>query len=184
MRRDALVAAAEMIVEIERIARTSREVVATVGCADVLGGAVNVIPSLVRFTIDVRSATDASRDNSVDEIIRAIHQIAKRRHVGLKVAPTHEASAVACSPAVIAGLLRAIRRQGIVGRTLASGAGHDAMAMATLCPIGMLFVRCAGGISHNPAESISVDDAEVCVRVLLEYLFTLDPAKLRQAASH
>jgi allantoate deiminase len=64
----------------------------------------------------------------------------------------------------------AVRRAGLPPVELASGAGHVAMAIASLCEIGMLFVRCKGGISHNPAESIAVEDADVCLRVLLEFL--------------
>jgi acetylornithine deacetylase/succinyl-diaminopimelate desuccinylase-like protein len=96
--------------------------------------------------------------------------IAERRGVTVAVERYHDAAAVACDPALIEGLAAAVARVGVQPRILPSGAGHDAMALAALCPIAMLFVRCARGISHNPAEAISALDADVAVRVLLDFL--------------
>ena len=73
-------------------------------------------------------------------------------------------------PALIDQLSAAVERCGLPPRRLPSGAGHDAMAVASLCPVGMLFTRCRGGISHNPAESITVEDADLTVRVLLDFI--------------
>ena len=86
----------------------------------------------------------------------------------------HEAAAVSCDPALTEQLAAAVGRAGIAPRRLPSGAGHDAMALAALCPIAMLFVRCKGGISHHPAEAVSAEDADLAVRVLLDLLRHLE----------
>jgi allantoate deiminase len=170
LRRDALAAASEMALAVERGARAAAGVVATVGRMEVSPGAVNVIPGTASFTIDIRAPDDRDRDAALAEIMRTMEMIASRRGVRLASEVVHEVPAVACSPAMTELLLQAIRRQALVPLTLASGAGHDAAAIAALCPIAMLFVRCAGGVSHSPRESIALDDADMCVRVLLDVL--------------
>jgi acetylornithine deacetylase/succinyl-diaminopimelate desuccinylase-like protein len=89
---------------------------------------------------------------------------------------TYEAAAATCEPWLIEQLTASITRAGIKVLRLPSGAGHDGLAMNALCPIGMLFVRCRGGISHNPAESITVEDADVALRVTLDFLRHFEPA--------
>jgi allantoate deiminase len=171
MRRDALTATAEMILAIESGAHAAGdEVVATVGRADIMPGAPNVIPGKVAFSIDIRARNDADRDAALFDIMRAMGEIANKRGVRLVSEVVHEAAAVACSPWMTEHLMRAICRQDLPAPTSVSGAGHDASAMASLCPIGMLFVRCAGGISHSPQESVAVEDADVCTRVLLDFI--------------
>jgi hydantoinase/carbamoylase family amidase len=170
MRRDSLVAAAEMILAVERIAKDARDVVATVGVIEAQPGAVNVIAGETRFTIDARAPIDAVRDAVVDQIESAIEGIAARRGVEVRITTTHRATATACDPTLIAALDASARAVGYEPLHLPSGAGHDAMAMAALCPIGMLFVRCAGGVSHHPAEAITLEDADAAVRVLLHFL--------------
>lgn len=175
MRRDALTAAAEMILAVERRASGEPDLVATVGTIEAFPGAVNVIPGRVRFTIDLRAPQDAQRDAAADDIRKALAGIADDRRVSLEVEPMHAAPAVRCDPALMDAFAAAVERAGIRPFRLPSGAGHDAMALATLCPVAMLFVRCKGGISHNPAESITVDDAAVALDVLLDMLRTLKP---------
>jgi allantoate deiminase len=170
MRRDSLVAAAEMILAVERIARDARDVVATVGVIEALPGAVNVIPGETRFTIDARAPVDAVRDTAVDRIEEAIEGIAALRGLKAKVTTTHRAPATVCDARLISALDASARSAGHEPLHLPSGAGHDAMAMAALCPVAMLFVRCAGGISHHPAEAITLEDADAAVRVLLHFL--------------
>ncbi|MBI5910520.1 MAG: allantoate amidohydrolase [Betaproteobacteria bacterium] len=176
LRRDALAAAAEMVLAVERIANSLSNIMATIGRMEVFPCAVNVIPGSVQFTIDVRSPDDMHRDAATEEITRSIRKIAADRRVELSISTTHEAPATACSPVMIDALSRAIKNLGYATRLLPSGAGHDAMAIAKLCPVGMLFVRCAGGISHNPKEAISLQDADICVRILLEFLCNFKPA--------
>ena len=175
LRRDALTAAAEMVLAVERIANSLPDVVATVGRMEVFPCAVNVIPGSVQFTIDVRSPEDTHRDAATEEITRSIRKIAADRRVEVSISTTHEAPATACSPVMVNALSQAIKHLGFATRLLPSGAGHDAMAIAKLCPVGMLFVRCAGGISHNPKEAISLQDADICVRILLDFLRNFKP---------
>lgn len=170
MRHDALVAAAGMVMAIDHIAGTRRGLVATVGELHVRPGAPNSIPGEVEFTVDIRAGDDAVRQQGVAAIQHAIRQVASERGVQLRCQVTHEAPAVACAPELQASIQRAIESLGIAPLHVASGAGHDAMTMARLCPIGMLFTRCWRGISHNPAEAITVGDAGLTVMALCAYL--------------
>lgn len=178
LRRDALAAAAEMMLAVEARGRAEPELVATVGRVDVMPGAVNVIPGLVRFTMDVRSPSDAARRRAVADIDRRIGEIAEARGVDIAITQTHEAAACRCAPKLIDAIGESIARNGIEIRRLPSGAGHDAMAFSRLCPVGMIFVRCEQGISHNPAEAITVEDADVSLRVLLDFIRHFDAAGL------
>jgi allantoate deiminase len=172
LRRDPLAAAADMILAVERRAAGAPErgLVATVGKIEAKPGAPNVIPGSVTFTVDLRAPVDADRHKAADDIAAALGTLAGRRGVELRVEKTHDEPAAACDPALVELLEASVRRAGITPHRLPSGAGHDAMAMAALCPMAMLFVRCKGGISHNPAEAITAEDAEVAVRVLLDFL--------------
>jgi allantoate deiminase len=168
MRRDALAAAAEMIVAIERISATRTDTVATVGVAQVQPGAINVIPAQVHFTLDARAPDDAIRHAMVSDILSECEVIAARRHVSFSYEPFMDSPATRMDTALRGALAASIAAADIPVHELASGAGHDAVAMAQLCPAAMLFVRCRGGISHNPAESINVEDADVAARVLFD----------------
>ncbi|WP_046862779.1 M20/M25/M40 family metallo-hydrolase [Microvirga massiliensis] len=105
-------------------------------------------------------------------------RIAQRRGVSLALQREHEAPACLCDDRLVAALSASAARLGLTFLRLPSGAGHDAMVLGGLCPTGMLFVRCAGGISHNPAEAITAEDAEAAVRVLLDFVMHLDPRTL------
>jgi allantoate deiminase len=168
MRRDALAAVAEMIGIVERAGSTRTDTVATVGVAQVQPGAINVIPARVDFTLDARSPDDAVRLAMVEDIVTECHAAAQRRGVAFTIEPFMESPATPMDKALIGQLEGAARSLGIAPLHLSSGAGHDAVAMANLCPSAMLFVRCKGGISHNPAESITVEDADMAARVLIE----------------
>lgn len=171
MRHDALVAASAMVLAIEQVAQQGgRSLVATVGQMLVSPGAPNSIPGDVEFSVDVRAAEDAVRQAGVAAIRHAIAIVASERGVRLHCAVVHEAAAVACAPALQDSLEQAVGSLGVPPLRLASGAGHDAMTMATLCPVGMLFARCWRGISHSPAEAISVADAGLTVLALCAWL--------------
>ncbi|MBD2748457.1 allantoate amidohydrolase [Microvirga sp. BT688] len=167
MRRDALAAVAEMIGIVERAGSTRTDTVATVGVAQVQPGAINVIPAGVDFTLDARAPDDAVREAMVQDILSECQAAAQRRGVELVIEPFMDSPATPMDKGLIEQLEIAVRSIGIEPLHLASGAGHDAVAMANLCPSAMLFVRCKGGISHNPAESITVEDADAAARVLL-----------------
>ncbi|KAB0268690.1 allantoate amidohydrolase [Microvirga brassicacearum] len=168
MRRDALAAAAEMIVAVERTGAIRLDTVATVGATQVRPGAINVIPARVDFTLDARSPDDVVRHAMVRDIMTECEAIAQKRGVGLAIEPFMDSPATPMDSALIAVFEHTLRSLGISPMSVASGAGHDAVAMAGLCPSAMLFVRCKGGISHNPAESITVEDADIAARVLIE----------------
>jgi len=168
MRRDALAAVAEMIGIVERAGSTRSDTVATVGVAQVQPGAINVIPARVDFTLDARAPDDAVRHAMVQDIVTACEAAAQRRGVTFTIEPFMESPATPMDKALTALLEDAVKSIGVPPLRLPSGAGHDAVAMANLCPSAMLFVRCKGGISHNPAESITVEDADVAARVVIE----------------
>lgn len=170
LRRDALAAAAEMVLAVEELCSGRERLVGTVGRIEAMPGAVNVIPGKVRFTIDLRSDRDAVRAERADALRARLAAIADRRTVALDIEVLHDSGAVACDPGLMDQLAAAARAQGLDAPELPSGAGHDAMAVAPLCPIAMLFVRCERGISHNPAERITAADAEAGARVLARFV--------------
>ncbi|WP_112662239.1 allantoate amidohydrolase [Microvirga flavescens] len=168
MRRDAFAAAAEMTLAIERIGLLHPDTVATVGVATVQPGAVNVIPAQVDFALDARSPDDAQRHAMVEAIASECRAIAARRRVDFTFEPFTDSPAMPMDRGLMGEFEKSVKSLGFPARLLPSGAGHDAMAVAALCPVAMLFVRCKGGISHTPAESITVEDADVAARALLE----------------
>ena len=155
-RRDALTAAAEMALAVERhCAERADSLVGTVGKFAVSGGgAINVIPGAVEFTVDLRSGDDAKRKAAVADVEAECRAIAARRNVEIAWEPFFELSAAPCDARLQAQWARSVAAHGVVPRYLPSGAGHDAMEFAAVAPIAMLFVRCgAGGISHNPRRN-------------------------------
>jgi allantoate deiminase len=170
LRRDAFAAMAEMATALEALALETPGLVATIGRVKVLPGAVNVIPGRADFTVDIRSPDDAVRKAAIARMEQRFSAIALRRGVALRLEPFYAEAAAPCAEVFRTGLARAIRKRGLRALELPSGAGHDGLAMIGLCPIGMLFVRCAGGISHNPAEAITAEDAAVALDVLVDTL--------------
>jgi allantoate deiminase len=169
-RRDALAAAAECVLAIE--ARCGREegLVGTVGRLETRPGAINVIPGEVRFTIDIRAPDDRQRRRCARDVAAKIEDIADSRGVTARLRKIHEMAAAPCAPWLMEQIDHAIAAQGVAPFRLPSGAGHDGMAMTGLTDIGMIFVRCAGGISHNPAEAITGADAEIGAQALLRFI--------------
>jgi len=175
-RQDALAAAAEMVLFVERHCETRPGLVGTVGKLGVLPGAVNVIPQDVEFTIDVRSADDAVRRAAVAAIVTGCKDIARRRRVAVTSMPFFAADAAPCDATLQRQLAGAIAAHGIVVRHLPSGAGHDAMMFPAVAPTAMLFVRCGNnGISHHPGETMTAEDAEVATAVLLHFFEHYEP---------
>ena len=174
-RHDAVTAMAEMVLAVERLALATPGLVATVGRVEAVPGAVNVIASGARFTIDLRSPDDAVRARALERLRRELAGIATRRAVGLRMRETYDEPACVCAPHLVGALAESVARAGLRPFLLPSGAGHDGLALAPLCPIGMLFVRCEGGISHSPEEEVTVADAEVAGQVLLDFLHHFDP---------
>lgn len=159
-RRDALVGAGEAIVAIERRAKASA-CLATVGRIEVRPGAVNVIPGRADFSLDLRAATDAERDAMWEAISGEIEQICAARNLRFEAVEHHTAPAAPCASWLQHAVSEAIRTTGDAEPMgLWSRAGHDAMAIAAIADIGMLFVRCHDGISHHPAEEVRAIDVE------------------------
>ena len=177
LRYDALAAASEAVIAVERICSDIPGAVGTVGVLRTMPGAVNVIPGVVEFSVDVRAGSDGVRRRVLRRIGEAFAAIEERRGVLFDSVITHETRAAQCSPWLMHCLGRAIEAEGLDVRELPSGAGHDAMAMAHLTAVGMLFVRCKEGISHHPAESMTEADAEVAAQVLLRFLEEFDPGE-------
>jgi allantoate deiminase len=169
-RRDALAAAADMVLAIEARAKGEKDLVATVGRLNLTNAAGNTIPGKVQFSLDVRAPLDAQRATAVVDIKAAIARIAAQRNVAAQVTLTHDAAATPCDARLMQLLSDGIKSIGLRVRHLPSGAGHDAMAFRGRLPVAMLFVRCKGGISHHPAEHASAADIDVAARVLLTFI--------------
>jgi allantoate deiminase len=135
-----------------------------------------VIPGNARFTIDLRAPQNEQRRQAAADIQAAIAAICARRKVKVDIRQTHEGKTAACAPWLQDQIGRAIEAEGLLVRRLSSGAGHDGMAIIDLAAIGMLFVRCEGGISHNPLEAITHEDAELSARVFLRFIEHFTPA--------
>jgi len=169
-RRDALAGAAEAVLAVERVCQGDEGLVGTVGKLTVQPGAINVIPGEVHFSVDIRASLESRRDWAVTELGEAVRDIAGRRGLKVQIQEIYRAAGCECAPGLIGQLEAAVAGEGIQPYRLASGAGHDAMAMAAVTEVAMLFVRCHRGISHNPAEAIAGADAGVGARVLLRFL--------------
>ena len=182
-RQDALAAASEMVLFVERYCSEHQDesgLVGTVGIIEAKPGAANVIPQDVRFTIDVRSGDDTARRRAVASLRAQFAAIAARRNVTMTMNAFYCADAAPCDPALQAQLARAIERQGLEVRHLPSGAGHDAMVFPAVCPTAMLFVRCGNnGISHHPDETMTAEDAEIATQVLLDFFEHFTPPAQR-----
>jgi allantoate deiminase len=168
-----------MVLVLEKIAREHPEdgMVATVGRIEALPGAVNIIPGSVAFTVDLRSLTDGLRLAALAKFETAAGRVAATRGLLLSLETFHEIATAHCAPALQDALAAAVIDLGCSPVRLPSGAGHDAQVMARLCPAAMLFVRCRGGVSHNPAEFASVADMGLAVAALIRFIERFEPAK-------
>lgn len=175
LRKDALTAGAEMALALEGIAAGHEQAVGTVGVFQVEPGATNVVPGAVSFTVDIRSPRDETVATMEAIVRERFADIAARRGVGLSITTYARAAAVPMDPTLQEALSAGVARIGLnpTPRRLPSGAGHDAMAMAALCPAAMLFVRNEKGISHSPLEAMTEADAGIAIRALLEAILEL-----------
>jgi allantoate deiminase len=177
LRRDAFAGAAEMALALERIAREHPDdgMVGTVGRIEALPGAVNIVPGRVVFTVDLRSLTDELRLAALERFKAEAQDIAGARGLKVTVENFHEVATGHCAPPLQDALAASITELGHNAIRLPSGAGHDAQIMSRLCPSAMLFVRCRGGISHNPAEFASVSDMGVAIAALIRFIERFQP---------
>jgi allantoate deiminase len=169
-RQDALAGAAEFIAMVEEIAHQGEEhqLVVTVGEISVKPGAVNVIPGEALMSLDIRANSHKARAETFDTLTERAHRIGSRRGVDFDIETVHEKPVVLCSPRLRGAIGTAI--EDLTGRKsldLMSGAGHDGLAVTHLTDVGMIFVRCRDGISHNPLEHVSVYDMGYAVEALV-----------------
>ncbi len=174
-RRDALCAAAELILAIENAARTSGAIdtVATVGICEVFPGAVNSIPSRVRLTVDIRDTDQKRRDLVMRTIDAACHSISAKRQVSVNSELVNADAPADCAPAVIEALSRSCRKHELNFMPMASRAYHDSLFMARIAPVAMLFIPCRNGYSHRPDEYAAPQDIARGTLVLAETLAAL-----------
>jgi acetylornithine deacetylase/succinyl-diaminopimelate desuccinylase-like protein len=172
MRRDAAAGAAEIVLLVESRCSAIQGLVGTVGQLQVPDGAMNVIPGNCELSIDLRSVEDSLRTRAQTDIDHGITTIAARRNLAIQQRVVLEAAAVQCTPRLQRALGDSVQRvTGSAPLHLPSGAGHDAMMMARLTEVGMLFVRCGnGGISHHPDEIMDAADASLAGAVFTDFL--------------
>jgi len=173
LRRDAIAGGAEWISTVERVAHEVSGLVATVGKIEARPGVANVIAAEARLTLDVRHSSDAIRPRAVEELSRQARKIAARRGLSLRESALLSQDAVAMDPFLTSEIELAICKTGCKPHRMVSGAGHDAMILAEKVPGAMIFLRTLGGISHDPAESVALEDVEkamVCGLHLLDQL--------------
>ncbi len=173
LRHDALCAAAQFITEAESFARGHDGLVATVGSIAAFPGASNVIPGQVELSLDVRHADDQVRTTSCAALRQIAANIASSRKQTLDWKLVHQVGATTCDPDLSTALADAVRQHQPHCIRLLSGAGHDAAAMAEITPVAMLFVRCQGGVSHHPGESVALEDIRLAIKVLRDFLVAL-----------
>ncbi|HUA37543.1 MAG TPA: allantoate amidohydrolase [Candidatus Sulfopaludibacter sp.] len=170
LRKDALCAAAEVILAVETLAKKTEGLVATVGEIAAFPGVGNVIPGEVRLSLDVRHANDSIRKAAQRALKQTLLHIGRQRNLQLGYAVVQETATVNCSAYLSRLLGQSVkyRQQRLV--SLPSGAGHDAAVMAAITPAAMLFIRCQNGVSHHPDESVKIQDAEIALDVLNNFL--------------
>jgi allantoate deiminase len=169
-RRDALAAAADFVLAVEADASSHEGAVATVGQVEVQPGAANVVPGVVALSLDIRHPDDRVRIERTHQILERAGEIATRRRVEVAFKLLGENASVPCAPRLMSLFAQAIEDIGLPAFHLSNGAGHDVVPMAAMTDVGMLFVRCKGGISHNPAEAVTANDVAVAIEVLDRFL--------------
>jgi len=170
LRHDALCAAAAFVLAAEAEARSEQGLVATVGQLAVAPGASNVIPGAVTLSLDVRHHDDAVREAASERLRQQAQAIGAERGVAVEWDDVQAHGAVLCDEGLRSLLARAVAEMGYTPHDLVSGAGHDAVALAAITPIAMLFVRCAGGVSHHPAEAVERDDVGIAAATLARFI--------------
>jgi allantoate deiminase len=158
LRHDAVAAAAEWIVAVERTAQNHPGLVATVGQIEAKPGAINVIAAEARVTLDARHKSDDILNRAAETLVRLANEIAERRGLTLRQNVLLSQRAVVMDPFLVEQIQEAIRSTGCQPHRMTSGAGHDAMILAEKVPAAMIFLRSPGGISHDPAESVELED--------------------------
>ena len=168
LRHDALCGSSKIILGIEEVTSMQEEppVVGTVGIAEVVPGAMNVIPGAVKLGVDIRSISKVARDSVVFLIKELIDVIAEKRGLSYTIEPISKDHPVSMHPLMVKEIERAVTSLQLEYMIMPSGAGHDAMHWAEVAPTGMIFIPCRDGISHNSAEFAAMDDIVAGAEVL------------------
>jgi allantoate deiminase len=171
MRRDALCAAAQFILEVETyVTRERRSIVATVGKLNVVNGASNVIPGKVACTLDIRSSDAELLSDAYEKINKICEEICYKRHTYFEWNLVQESEPILCDENLKNLLSQSVRNKHIELIDLASGAGHDAVIISAVAPIIMLFVKCFKGISHNPLENVEIEDIAAALEISDDFI--------------
>ncbi|MGP8253759.1 MAG: allantoate amidohydrolase [Terracidiphilus sp.] len=170
LRRDALAGAAEWIASVERLARETDGLIATVGKIEVEPNAGNVVPGVAAVSLDLRHSTDTARAAALATLLARAGEIADRRGLALESKRLMDQPAVPMDERLTAFLVEAMEAHNLPPKRMPSGAGHDAMVMAARVPTAMLFLRSPGGISHHPDEAVREEDVENALRVAARFL--------------
>lgn len=170
LRQDALTAAAEFVLAVEALAKKTTDLLATIGTLQIRPGVVNAVPGTVTLSLEIRAPSDAVRTKAVEALTSQLHRITASRGIAADIQRTYAQPATPCAAAMMAALGEAISGNNQPAPRLASGATHDASAMADLCPVGMIFTTCKGGISHHPDEFVPVDAMQAAIDALCRFL--------------
>jgi allantoate deiminase len=171
LRADALAAAAEGLLAVERIcASGADDLVGTVGKVVTSTSAFNVIVGEAEIFVDLRCGDRGRRDAAAAEIVQALNSIAAARGVGVNIVKVHDLPGCPCDRDLMTLMAESVEAVGVPATFLMSGAGHDAMVLADLAPVAMLFIRCEGGVSHHAEEQVTPDDTDYATRALINFV--------------
>jgi len=184
LRHDAIAGAAEWIVEVEKEAHRVPGLTATVGQFEAKPGATNVIAGEARLTLDLRHGSDDVRIGALENMIREAEEIAQRRGLSVRNSTQLNQRAVEMNSFLVHQAEEAVRRAGCEPHRMVSGAGHDAMILAEKVPAALIFLRTPGGISHNPAEAVNVEDVAKALESGLHLLDLLASSPMPQRRAH
>jgi allantoate deiminase len=173
LRRDALAAAAAVMLVIEEEATRTGTTVGTIGQLELEPGGINIIPGRVSFSLDLRDIDETVRDDVEERIQEEARRICEGRGVGLSVETLQRLAPTPCSEMVRCAAKESCKELGLEPFELSSGAGHDGMQLSELCPVGMIFVRSKDGLSHNPDEYSSKEDCGAGATVLYNTLLKM-----------
>lgn len=170
LRHDALAGAAEWIAVVERLARETDGLIATVGKIEVDPNAGNVVPGVAAVSLDLRHSSDSRRAAALEMLLTRANEIARRRNLRFESKRLMDQAAVPMDERLTTFLVEAMEANNLPPRRMPSGAGHDAMVMAARVPTAMLFLRSPGGVSHHPDEAVREEDVENVLRVASTFI--------------
>jgi N-carbamoyl-L-amino-acid hydrolase len=178
-RSDSLVTAARLVLAVKEIADALRPAgVGTVGRLQVRPNSSNVIPGEVFLTVDFRHPEDHVLDSMESALENAVEDLIRSSTTGVTLNRIWNCPPVVFDTNCVAAVRSGVEQEGLAAREIVSGPGHDAVYASKVVPTSMIFVPCAGGLSHNEAESITQADATAGVQVLLDAVVALDAGRL------